>query len=49
MEQECRKLIAECKALKMEKKKKDKDLAKQFIAGYAKDKPEPIPISEAVP
>lgn len=42
MEVECKKLIAECKLLKLEQKKKEKELAKQFIQGYATDKPEPI-------
>ena len=42
MEVECKKLIAECKLLKIEQKKKEKELAKQFIQGYAMDKPEPI-------
>lgn len=42
MEVECKKLIAECKLLKLDQKKKEKELAKQFIQGYAADKPEPI-------
>lgn len=44
MKAECTKLIIECKQLKKQEKKKSKDWAKQFIDGYAADKPEPKPI-----
>jgi tetratricopeptide (TPR) repeat protein len=46
MEAECRKLISECKLLKIEQKKKEKEIAQKFIKGYAKNKPEASPASE---
>lgn len=42
MEQECRRLIAECRTLKAEQKRKEKEVARTFIAGYAEDKPGPV-------
>jgi len=44
MNAECTKQIVECKQLKKEEKKKNKEWAKQFISGYAADKPEPKPV-----
>jgi hypothetical protein len=32
--------------LKVEQKRKQKELAKQFISGYAEEKPEPSPLKE---
>ena len=39
MKMECSKLIQECKEGRRELRKKDKEIAKSFIKGYAKDKP----------
>jgi tetratricopeptide (TPR) repeat protein len=46
MEQDCRRLIAECRVMKVEQKRKEKELARTFISGYAEDKPEPAPVRE---
>ena len=41
MKWECNNQLNQCKELRKEQRKKDKELAKTFIAGYAEDKPEP--------
>ena len=46
MDAECKKLMAQCRELRKELRKKDKKLASSFITGYSTDKPEPVPVSE---
>ena len=47
MKAQCNKLINECKILKKEQRRKEKELAKQFMQGYSEDKP--IPVSIDIP
>ncbi len=49
MEGTCRKLIQECKEERKSLSKKQKEIAKSFISGYANDKPEPKVVPEAQP
>jgi tetratricopeptide (TPR) repeat protein len=46
MAAECRRQIAECKEIRKEVKRKNKQLASNLISGYSEDKPDPKPLPD---